>query len=105
MLFALSLRHTLKPALLAGNAELAHQLGTALAMRAFHLGGVHVCYSLNASRTVRLTPPLTMPDALFDRMFDRIEAVAERNPQAWQMLPKMPLQKLLRLADISLRKR
>ena len=104
MLFALKLRRTLKPALLAGNADMAHQLGTALAMRALHLGGVHVCYSLNASRVMRLTPALNMPEELFEQMFDRIERVAERNPQAWQMLPKMPLQKLARLAGVSLRK-
>ena len=105
MLFALKLRRVLKPVILAGNAEVAHQLGTALAIRALHLGGVHVCYSNNASRVIRLTPALNIPEPLFNEMFERIETTIQDHRYAWQMLPRMPVAKLLKLARIALLKK
>ena len=47
------------------SAELTSQLGSALALRTLHLSGIHACYTLNASRTVRLTPALNMPETAF----------------------------------------
>lgn len=102
MLFALQLRHVLKPALVPGQTELIRTLGTALAMRAFHLRGVHVCFTLNASQVVRLTPPLNLPEHLFEELFDRVELVARDHRNAWQMIPKTPLPVLTRLARLAL---
>ena len=103
MLFAMDVRHVLKPALLGGNATVAGELSSALAMREMHLGGVHVCFSANTVGTVRLTPALTMPEPLFDEMFDRIERVAGRNRRAFTMLPRLPLPRIARLARIALK--
>lgn len=102
MLFALQLRHVVKPKLLPGGAELVRQFGSALAMRAMHLHGVHVCFTLNASQVIRLTPALNLPDALFAEMFDRVERAARSHRNAWQMIPQTPLPRLLRLARLAL---
>ena len=103
MLFAIDVRHVLKPALLAGNAQLAGELSSVLAMREMHLGGVHVCFSANTVGTVRLTPPMTIPEPLFDEMFDRLERVSQRNRRAFTMLPKLPLTRIAGLARIALK--
>ncbi len=102
MLFAIQVRHVVKPQLLPGQQELVQQIGTALAVRTLHLQGVHVCFSLNSAQVLRLSPALNMPPELFDEMFDRIERTADRNRAAWQMLPKTPLGRLLRLAKLAL---
>ena len=102
MLFALQLRHVVKPGLLAGQTELANQFGTGLAMRTMHLHGVHVCFTLNASQVIRLTPALNLPDELFDELFNRVENAAKANRNAWQMLPKTPVTRLARLARLAL---
>ena len=103
LLFALDVRHVLKPALMGGNVNLAGELSSVLAMREMHLGGVHVCFSANTVGTVRLTPALTIPEPLFDDLFDRLERVAMRNRRAFSMLPKMPLPRIARLARIALK--
>ncbi len=74
------------------------QLAGVLGLRALHLGGVHGCVSLNSFRTVRLTPALNLPRALLDEMLRRTEAVAGRHRRAWTMLPRLPLNRLVRLA-------
>jgi putrescine aminotransferase len=104
MLFAIQVRHVLKPALLLGQSELANQLGTALTMRAMHLHGVHVCFTLNESQVVRLTPALNMPETLFNTMFERVEAAAQNHQQAWKMLPKMPFERLVKLVRLAVGK-
>ena len=102
MLFALQLQPVLAPGLLPVSAELLQQLGSALALRTLHLGGIHACYTLNSSRVVRLTPALNMPANVFDELFERLERVARRHRRAWRMLPRMPLGRLLRLAKLAL---
>lgn len=77
------------------------QLASALALRAFHLGGVHACVSLNNARTLRLTPALTLPRPLLDELLDRVERVASRHRRAWTMLPRLPLPRLARLMRLS----
>ncbi|HKI59326.1 MAG TPA: aminotransferase class III-fold pyridoxal phosphate-dependent enzyme [Trueperaceae bacterium] len=77
------------------------QLAAALAMRAFHLGGVHACVSLNNVRTIRLTPPLNLPRHLLDELLARTERVASRHRRAWTMLPRLPLTRLIRLMRLS----
>src|SRR5690625_1174268 len=102
MLFALKLRNVLSPKLLRGQGDLIHQLGSTLAMRQMHMNGVHVCFTLNQSQMVRLTPALNMPEHLFDEMFDRVEETARRNRGSWRMLPRTPVGRLARLARLAL---
>lgn len=100
MMFGLQLRHVVSPQLLPGQRELLTIFSGVLALRAFHLGGVHACFTLNASGVIRLTPALNMPTELFDELLDRVERVAAGNPQSWRMLTKLPpasIGKLLRL--------
>ncbi|MEX2534806.1 MAG: aminotransferase class III-fold pyridoxal phosphate-dependent enzyme [Trueperaceae bacterium] len=100
MLFALQLRNVVKPSLLPGHRELITIAGGALALRAFHLGGIHACFTLNASGVVRLTPALNMPARVFDEMFDRVERIAAANPQAWRMVTKLPPGNVARLLKL-----
>ncbi len=102
MLFALQLRPVVASRFTPGQTELVKQLGSALAMRALHLRGVHVCFTLNASQTVRLTPALNLPDDLFEEMFNRVERTAQSHPHTWQLLSQTPLPRLLRLARLAL---
>ena len=102
MLFALQLRHVIKPALVGGNKDLAAQFGAGLAIRTMHQHGVNVCFTLNAAQTIRLTPALNMPDDIFEELFKRVESAAKDNKQAWQMLPKTPPKVILELAKMAL---
>ena len=102
MLFALQLRHVVKPAFLPGQGELIKQFGTALAMRTMHINGVHVCFTLNSSQVIRLTPALNLPEEIFDELFNRVEKAAKGNRNAWQMIPKTPLPTLTKLARLAL---
>src|SRR5690625_4672369 len=102
MLFALKLKNVINPRLLKGQEALIHLLGSTLALREMHMNGVHVCFTLNQSQIVRLTPALNMPDHLFDEMFDRIEVTARKNRGSWRMLPRTPVGRLARLARLSL---
>lgn len=97
MLFALQLRPVAPP--LGFDPELISQLGSALGLRSLHLNGVHGCYTLNSSRTVRLTPALNMPEDIFTEMFARVEKTAQ-TPQKQQLLHTPPgiLMKLAQLA-------
>ncbi len=104
MLFAIHLRHMIKPAFLPLPAEQINQFGTALAMRAMHLHGLHVCFTTNSSRVIRFTPALNMPIETFNTMFDRLEQAAQDYQQAWRMLPKMPKKRLLDLIKLVLNK-
>ncbi len=101
MLFAVQLRAVLPPLGPLLDAELTAQLGSALALRTLHEAGVQACYTLNASRTVRLTPALNMPEPLFDELFRRLEAAAQK-PQKTQLL-RTPPYVLLKLARLALR--
>lgn len=100
MIFALQLRHVVRPQLLPGQGELVTIFGGALALRAFHQGGIHACFTLNASGVVRLTPALNMPASLFDEMFDRVERIAASNPQSWRMMTKLPPSAIARLVRL-----
>ncbi len=102
MLFALKLKNVINPRLLRGQEELIHLLGSTLALREMHMNGVHVCFTLNQSQIVRLTPALNMPDHLFEEMFDRIEVTARKNRGSWRMLPRTPVGRLARLARLAL---
>lgn len=99
MLFALQLRPVLPNLGLA--PELVAQLGSALGLRALHQHGIHACYTLNSSRTVRLTPALNMPETLFGEMFRRLERAA-KHPQSGQLW-RTPPSVLTKLAALALR--
>jgi len=102
MLFALQIRAVAPSRFLPVDAELVDQVGAALALRAMHLQGVHGCYSINAQRVVRLTPPLNLPEALRDTLFDRVEATAVEYPQSWRLLGTMSPARWVRLARLAL---
>ena len=104
MLFAIHLRHVVKPSFLPLPAEQINQFGTALALRTMHLYGLHVCFTTNSSRVIRLTPALNMPIETFNTMFNRLEQVAQNHQQAWRMLPQMPQKRLLDLIKLALQK-
>jgi acetylornithine/succinyldiaminopimelate/putrescine aminotransferase len=103
MLFAIELRHVLRPGMLAGRPELARLLASGLGIRTFHLGGVHACVSLAATGVVRLTPALDLPPTLQEELWSRVERIAQRHPQAWRMGASAGPAKLLRLAGIATR--
>lgn len=90
MLFALQLKNVVPPMLLPGQGELVRTFGGALALRAFHLGGIHACFTLNAGGVLRLTPALNMPSGIFEQLLDRVEKIAADNPQPWRTLVRMP---------------
>ena len=50
--------------------------------------------SLSAKGTIRLTPPLNIPEPLFEEMLDRVERAANITPTAWRMLMHTHLQSL-----------
>lgn len=104
MLFALQLQPLLPDRILPSQAELVSQLGSGLGLRALHRAGVHACYTLNASRIIRLSPALNMPEHLFETLFDRVETAARRSPHTWQLVPKAPPKTLFGLARLALKR-
>ncbi len=72
-----------------------------LALRQLHEAGVHACFSLRGNYILRFTPPLNMPQALFDEMFDRVDAFAEANPRSLKLLQRFGLPRLMRLLKVA----
>lgn len=101
MLFAISLKPVVGFKVPGVSEEDVQTLAAALFLRELHLGGVHGCYSTNASRTARLTPPLNQPEETLVQMFDRVEAVMERNPTPLSMLKRLPVPRMLKLARMA----
>ena len=83
--------------------ELSSQLGSALALRLLHQAGVHGCYTLNSSATLRLTPALNIPEETFAELLKRVAHFAACTPKAWQLPLKTPPSVLARLARLALR--
>lgn len=102
MLFAIQVRAVAPEKRLPVDPELVHLLGAALALRALHMHGIHGCYSLNAQRVVRLTPPLNLPEPLRDTLFDRVDATAADHKQAWKLLGSLSPARWMRLARLAL---
>ncbi len=100
MLFALQLQPVVSQKVLAG--ELPAQLGSALALRLLHQAGVHGCYTLNSSATLRLTPPLNIPEETFADLLERVAHFAQCTPKAWQLPLKTPPSVLAGLARLAL---
>lgn len=101
LLMALQFKPVLPPKLTPGLAELVGELSGGLGCRALYVGGITANFSLSAKRVIRLTPALTMPEALFETMLQRLEGTFERNPTANHLLRHMPLDRLVRLARIA----
>ena len=99
LLFALQLQ----PVTSKFAGELSSQLGSALALRFLHQAGVHGCYTLNSSATLRLTPALNIPDETFSELLGRVAHFAKCTPKAWQLPLKTPPSVLARLARLALR--
>jgi len=102
MWFAIEFHPVVPPRMAFGQDDLIGEFTTFLGMMMLHEGGVHANLAFNARRTVRLTPPLTIPDELFDTMFDRIDAAADRMKSAGAMLIKTPPKSMLDLTRIAL---
>jgi acetylornithine/succinyldiaminopimelate/putrescine aminotransferase len=73
-----------------------------LALMMWHKAGVLANFSLNAHRSIRLTPALTMPEKLFTEMFDRLEAAAAEHSTSWRMFLHTPRTTVLKLANFAL---
>ncbi|KPJ92189.1 MAG: hypothetical protein AMJ55_10150, partial [Gammaproteobacteria bacterium SG8_15] len=102
MWFAIEFHPVIPSSLAFGKEDLIGEFTTFLGMMMLHKGGVHANLSLNAHRTVRLTPPLTVPEEMFDDMFDRIDAAAGKMKSARAMLIKTPPKSMLDLTRIAL---
>ena len=96
MLFAMNFRPVAKLPLKAQASLIAEATGM-LALSAFYRHGVLLNFSLNAARTMRLTPAMNMPQELFDRLFDQVEAAAADHPSSFALVQKYGLPELLTL--------
>ncbi|GAA5532667.1 aspartate aminotransferase family protein [Deinococcus aluminii] len=81
--------------------ELVFEATAILALRELHVMGVMANLSLSSKRTVRLTPALDMPEEVFGRLFDRVDAFAERNPASRYLLMNTPPGMTARLAKFA----
>lgn len=83
---------------LRAQANLIAEATGILALVAFYRHGVLLNFSLNAARTMRLTPAMNMPGELFDRLFDEVEAAAAAFPSSLKLVQNYGLPELLSLA-------
>ena len=95
-LFAMNFRPVAKLPFKVQESLLSEATGM-LALAAFYRHGVLLNFSLNAARTMRLTPAMNMPQELFDRMFDQVEAAAADHPSSFSLVQKYGLPELLTL--------
>jgi len=102
MLFAADFHPVVPARFSLGQQKIIGELTGILALLMWHRAGVQANLSLNSRRTVRLTPPLTIPEQLFDEMLDRIESAAEAHDDTWHMLTKTPPRTLYGLGKFAL---
>lgn len=81
--------------------ELVFEATAILALRELHVSGVMANLSLSSKRTVRLTPALDMPEDVFERLLERVEAFAGRNPASRSLLTNTPPAMTARLAKFA----
>lgn len=94
--------HPVVPASVAfGQDELVGEFTSFLGLMMLHAGGLHANLALNANCTVRLTPALTIPEALLETMFERIDAAAARMKSATAMLLKTPPKSIMDLTRVA----
>ncbi len=101
MLFAFTLEPILGFPVPGVPAEDVQAITSMLAIRQLQECGVHACYSTNAQRVVRFTPPLNVPEELFDQLWDRVDGFAAANPRSLRLLQRYPLPRLLRLIKLA----
>jgi acetylornithine/succinyldiaminopimelate/putrescine aminotransferase len=101
MLFALQLRPVIAPDWLHAQADAIGNLTSALGFSMVHQAGVQGNIAMNTRRVVRLSPALTMPDALFDEMWNRVERATDLNDAAWRLMTRMDLPMLLGFANLA----
>lgn len=102
MWFAIQFHPVIPPGVAFGQDDLIGEFTSFLGLMMLHRGGVHANMALNAHRTLRLTPALTMPDELFDTMFDRIDVAADKMKSASSMLVKTPPKSIMDMMRIAL---
>ncbi|GEM48960.1 aspartate aminotransferase family protein [Deinococcus cellulosilyticus NBRC 106333 = KACC 11606] len=104
MLMAMVFRDISKLGLIQANKDLAELVAEAsglLALRQFYQNGLILNLSLNSTRTLRMTPALTMPEDLFNEMLNRVEVTARRNPRASRLLVNTPPKTLMDLVKFA----
>jgi acetylornithine/succinyldiaminopimelate/putrescine aminotransferase len=69
-------------------ANLISEATGVFALVAFYRSGALLNFSLNAARTMRLTPAMNMPDEVFDRLFDRVERTAAAYPSSFKLVQR-----------------
>ena len=102
MWFAIQFHPVVPSSVAFGQDNLVGEFTSILALMMLHKGGIHANLALNAHRTIRLTPALTIPEELFYAMFDRLEATADRIRSASALLLKTRPKSLLDLTRIAL---
>ncbi|GGR12158.1 class-III pyridoxal-phosphate-dependent aminotransferase [Deinococcus ruber] len=78
-------------------ADLISEATGIMALLAFYRSGVLLNFSLNAARTMRLTPAMNMPEELFDTMFDRVERTAAAYPSSFKLVQRYGTPELMKL--------
>jgi acetylornithine/succinyldiaminopimelate/putrescine aminotransferase len=86
LLLALEFRPVVGPKAAPVQRELIDELSGLLGLLTLHKAGVHANLSLNAKRTIRLTPALNIPEPLLDELLDRVERSADHHAWAVEML-------------------
>jgi acetylornithine/succinyldiaminopimelate/putrescine aminotransferase len=101
LLYAMQFHPVVSPAWTLGREDLVGELSGTVGLSLLHHAGIEACLSLNDKRVVRLTPPLTIPEDLFETMLQRVERLADRNHPAWRMLLHTHLHTLIGLAEVA----
>ncbi len=83
-------------------SELVGEFSGILGLRTLHVHGVQANLSLSSKRVIRLTPALNMPDDVYKRLFQRIEAAAAKNPTGPAMLRNTPISVTAKLSKFAL---
>ncbi|MFN8510759.1 MAG: aminotransferase class III-fold pyridoxal phosphate-dependent enzyme [Deinococcaceae bacterium] len=97
MLMAIGFEPIMGSKILASNIHLINEVTGLFALKTFYEGGVQLNFSLNSASTLRLTPAMNMPDALFDEMFRSLFSTAGQLTSSTEMFSKTPLSVLLKL--------
>lgn len=84
-------------ALLRTQTQLVNEVTGLFALKTFYDYGVQLNFSLNAARTMRITPAFTMPEPLFDQIFDRLEQASAEVRTPFRMLSRISPLMLARL--------
>ena len=104
LLLALQFRPVIGVKAVPGKQELIGELSGLLGLLVLHQAGIHANLSLNAKRTIRLTPALTIPEHLLDEMINCVRRASDDNSWSWEMLIHTAPKKLIDLARLALAK-